>query len=327
MKRSKLPPRWRYRYNAFYYRVPPGQEDRWGGKKEVRLGRTEAEAWRTWFEHLGDDGNGDMTTINAVFDEWWREYVLQHLQPATREIYAYHLLPLRKVFGHMRPGAILPVHAYQYRAKRPKVAGNREVSVLSSALTYAVEKGVITHNPLRGQVSRKGVAAEKPRKRVPTIEELQEFCRLNPHLRGYVALKRITGMRQGQMLALDLTRHWDGEALTPPPSKGGKLTRYTGDPLLTTITAILGARIPRGPLFTTRKGDAMTATGFRSMWARAMRKYVEAGGERFNEHDIRKLVATSAATVEHAQQLLGHQEQKTTSRIYRIGPQSVEVLK
>jgi integrase len=70
----------------------------------------------------------------------------------------------------------------------------------------------------------------------------------------------------------------------------------------------------------------MTATGFRSMWARAMRKFVDAGGERFNEHDIRKLVATAAATVEQAQKLLGHQEQKTTSRIYRIGPQSVEVL-
>jgi integrase len=327
LKQSSLPPRWRFRYGAYYYRVPPGQEARWGGKKEVRLGATEAEAWRTWFEHLGDDGNGDMVTMNHVFDEWWREYVLIHLKPTTREIYQYYLLPLRKVFGEMRPGSILPVHAYKYRAKRPRVAGNREVSVLSSALAYATEKGVITHNPLRGQVTRRGVASEPARQRVPSIEEVAAFCLVNPHLRGYAALKRITGLRQGQLLALDLTQHWDGEVLTPPTSKGGKLTRYTGESIALTIAAILGNRIPRGPLFCTRKGGHMTATGFRSMWARAMRKFVASGGERFNEHDIRKLTATSADSLEHAQMLLGHQEQKTTARVYRIGAQSVEALK
>lgn len=327
MPQSKLPPRWRFRFGAYRYRVPPGQEDRWGGRKEVTLGQTEAEAWRTWYEHLGDDGNGEMADMNAVFDEWWREYVLLHLSPVTRDSYQFHLMPLRKVFGHMRPGAIQAMHAYKYRAKRPRVSGNREVSVLSSALTYAVEKGVIENNPLRGQVSRKGAAKETPRQRVPSLGELAEFCRINPRLAAYVSLKRITGLRQGQMLALDLTKHWDGQSLTPPISKGGRVTAYQGDSLVATVKAILGNRIPRGPLFTDRKGDQWTATAFRSAWRRAMARFVEADGERFNEHDIRKTVATGADTMEQAQALLGHQDQKTTARVYRIGAQKVEALK
>ena len=34
------PKSWRFRYDAYYYRVPIGQEHLWDGKKEFRLGRS-----------------------------------------------------------------------------------------------------------------------------------------------------------------------------------------------------------------------------------------------------------------------------------------------
>ena len=62
------------------------------------------------------------------------------------------------------------------------------------------------------------------------------------------------------------------------------------------------------------------------MWQRAMRKFVAKGGERFNEHDIRKLVANEAENLLHAQRLLGHTSPKVTAQVYRIKPTDAEVL-
>ena len=47
-----LPMRWRHRYGSYYYLVPPGQEDRWDGKREFKLGRTLTEAYKTWAERM-----------------------------------------------------------------------------------------------------------------------------------------------------------------------------------------------------------------------------------------------------------------------------------
>ena len=57
-----------------------------------------------------------------------------------------------------------------------------------------------------------------------------------------------------------------------------------------------------------------------------MKRYVAQGGVWFNEHDVRRRVASDADTLEEAQKLLGHQDPKITARVYRIGPTDVEVL-
>jgi len=275
-------------------------------------------------ERVGDaKTKGD--TMNEVFDKFMVEYVKVHLAESTYEGYRHHLVPLRKFFGDMRPTSIRPVHAYKYMDTRPTVAANREVSVLQSALGFAVRKGVLDRNCLKGQIERKGTAREKPRKRVPSLEELESFCSINPHLRGWVTLKRITGLRQGQMLAINLTEHWDGKTLHPITSKGGRDTRYSGSGLSAAIKNILRDRLPVGPLFINRNGNPVTATGFRSAWQRAMAKFVQIGKERFNEHDIRKTTATEADTLIEAMKLLGHTSPKVTQAVYRLKPEDVEV--
>jgi hypothetical protein len=51
-KRNKqhqgLPRNWRQKHGAYYYRVPKRERDRWDGKTEFRLGKTLAEAYRTY---------------------------------------------------------------------------------------------------------------------------------------------------------------------------------------------------------------------------------------------------------------------------------------
>ena len=316
--------------SGIYYKVPARVRHLWDNRQTFKLGDNEAEAFRTWFARTGGADDLDQITVEYMLDVFMSDYVAQHLSDETYHTYKYHVQPLKRVFGHQHPDEIEPVHVYRYLDHRPRVAGNREASVLSSALTFAVEKGWIKYNLIRGNINRRGARAEKPRTRVPTLEELERFCDINPHLRGYVTLKRITGLRQGQMLKINLTEHWDGKTLTPPASKGGKDTRYSGPPLESAISLILDGRLPVGPLFVNRNGSQETATGFRSKWRRAMARFVlDQGGDnsRFNEHDIRKYTATEAETLEHAQRLLGHQSPKVTAAVYRQGPEDVEVLK
>ncbi len=322
MTQSKHPPRWIKNHGAWYYRVPPGKEAEWDGKKWFWLGRTVGEAYRTWYERIGHDD--EVYTMDDLFNAWWTGYVLPWLAESTHAAYRHHLVPLRKVFGHVRPKSIRASHAYAYRTKRPRVAGNREVSVLSSALTYGVQIGAIDNNPLRGQITRKGANAEPKRERVPTRDEIEAFCKSAPRLRGYITLKLVTGLRKGQLLSINLTEHWDRKThtLTPPPSKGGRAVSYQGETLKYVLADILNGRLERGPLFLNQKANPMTVTGFNSAWRRAMNAF---SGEPFHEHDIRKTVATDAETIELAQKLLGHRHRSTTESVYRIGPVKVDV--
>lgn len=271
--------------------------------------------------------------MNHVFDSWWAEYVIPYLAESTREGYRHYLKKLRLVFGHLPPDILKPTHVFQYKNNRRDkdgnqltTAANREAAVLSSAMNHAVRQGWIEKNILKPACTKIGQYKETPRKRSPSREELERFCEINPKLRGYVTLKRITGLRQGQLLAIDLTRHYDGRYLSPPNSKGGRENQYEGGSLVETIDAILGRRIPRGPLFLNRMGNPVKPSGFKSSWRRAMKKFVDQGGEKFNEHDIRKFVANKAETLEHAQCLLGHQDPRITAQIYRTGRQVVRVL-
>lgn len=266
--KERLPKGWLVHRGRYYYRVPKHARHLWDNKEKFKLGDTREEAAKVFFERVSwiDDGvPGDM---NEVFDAFWDEYVLAQLAEGTRESYRYGIDALRKAFGHMHPAAIKPMHVYQYMDKRTKiVAGNREAAILSSTLTFCVEKGWIEANVIKGQITRRGKRREKPRKRVPTREEIEAFTtatyksfhrpdlkgstafRERPicpdWLRGYIALKMITGLRQGQLLSINLTEHWDAatQTLHPPTAKGGKDTRYTGNGLAQVISAICGDRL------------------------------------------------------------------------------------
>lgn len=337
MKRSALPKglRWRLIRGVIYYDVPKGKEHLWDGKQSFRLGRTLNEAWGTWNERTMEVvEDAPAHTMNQLFTEWYRDYVCAELADSTAETYAHYLKSLRKAFGDMHPAEVTLQHAHQYRKFRldqgKKVAGNRELSALSSCMRFAVDVGYITDNPLEGKLSRKrGVFKEQKRTRVPSLDELVAFCAIEPRLAGWVALKRISGMRQSQMLAINLTEQWDAKAgeLHPKTFKGGQDTIYHGESLAYVVKAILDGRLPRGALFLDSTGQPLKRHQLTGMWTRAMRRYVAAGGEKFNEHDIRKHVAGQAVSLEHAQRLLSHTEPKTTRQVYRLGAERVEVLK
>ena len=103
---------------------------------------------------------------------------------------------------------------------------------------------------------------------------------------------------------------WNGATLAVGAAKGGRATDYSGPGLAAAVEAVLTLRRGRAvrglTLFTTRNGTPYSSDGFRAIWQRAMRAYVDAGNARFTEHDLRAKVASDAGDAGRARDLLGH---------------------
>jgi hypothetical protein len=92
------PKSWRFRYDAYYHRVPTGQEHLWDGKKEFHLGHSLGEAAAEWakrLHHIEHDA-----TVDALLTRYKLD-VIPTKAAATRRGDLQALIDLRKVFGDL----------------------------------------------------------------------------------------------------------------------------------------------------------------------------------------------------------------------------------
>lgn len=320
------PPRWRRHHGAIYYQVPPGSEDEWDGRKSFRLGKTEPEAWVMWYSRLNEPIDGAPRTIGEAIDRYCAE-VLHEKSKRTQQDYLDAFKRLRAVFGHMPPSLVKPKHVYQYMDKRPKVRGNREKAALSALMTECVRWGAIDRNLVR-EVRRN---KEVPRDRYVEDAELEAFKEFaSPMLRAYIEIRMLTGLRQGQILDLKRT-DWDGDRLKATGVKAGRKVIYRGEGLTEAVNALLTLNAEKAVrsiyLLSSRNGTRYTGDGFRSIWHRTMKKYIDAtGAESFAENDLRAKVASGSADLVTASTRLGHQSETTTKRFFRRRPATIHVL-
>ena len=103
---------------------------------------------------------------------------------------------------------------------------------------------------------------------------------------------------------------------------------FAGDGLQAAVEACIRSRpkVRSMNLIATRRGRKYTTDGFRCVWQYAMTKYLESGGERFTEHDLRAKVASDSEDLATAQGRLQHQSASTTNKVYRRAPVKVTVL-
>ena len=339
------PKGWRLKHGAFRYRVPPGLEHLWDGKREFTLGRTEAEAYRTWADRL--ELHREARTVGELLDRYAQQ-IVPTKAPATRRGNLDALRHLRPVFGHMPIAAVKPAHAYRYidlRSQQGRTAARREFEVLRHALTKAVEWGLIETNPLLGQVR-----VERPPGRDRYVEdwEVIEALTLPPRrkhgsvamLQAYIRLKLLTGLRRTDLLRLrtsDLQD--DGIHVTP-----SKTSRTTGarrifewdDALRQVIQQALAARpLDIGPwLFCNRRGEPYQredgrANGFDSIWQRFMARLLAETKtvDRWVERDLRAKAGTDAGDLERARRVLALADSRTALRWYRRKPEKVKPLR
>lgn len=216
---------------------------------------------------------------------------------------------------------------------------NREISVLSAAINYAVKRwGWNISNPVSGLYLK----MPEGRMRWLTREEAQRLLTAGrvsdaPHLYDFLRLALNTGMRRGEMLGLEWRRVDFGEArllLEGIHTKNGK-RRYV--PLNRGALDALKSRLqfrdqfsPGSPwVFVQRNGKPVVQVNF------AFRQACEkAGVEDFRIHDLRHTFASwlvsSGVPLSELRDLLGHSSIVQTERYAHLAPgrlhYAVEIL-
>ena len=342
MRMAHWPARWKQRGRKIYYRPRDDERDKYDGKHWYPLGSNEPEAFATWFRM--QTGAVVPRSIREAIGIYKASDRYANLADKTRREYDRALTNIDAVFGHMRPQDVIPADVYRWMSTLAPVTANRHRSVMLNVMKTCVKHGAIDRNPVREVEPN----PEEERERYVTDEELEQFMAkcCTPFLRAYLGLKLVTGLRQGQLLALRVS-DWNPEGIPPgddpeaplgtllaPGRKRGRDNVYWGEGLKEAVQAALAVRrkvVSHQWLYSTRRGQRYTGDGFRSLWSYAMWKWTtqEGGpkGEHFTEHDVRAKVGSDSEDVPAAQARLQHQSASTTKRTYRRKPATVQVLK
>lgn len=331
-KRNKenksLPKRWRYKDGWYRYRPHGDELAAFNNKAEFYLGKTYSDAM-TEFSRRISYAN-DCCTMGQLFDRYEVE-IVSLKAPATQTSNGYSLRRLRKVFANVPIQQITLQTAFKYRDlcvknESPKKA-NLDIQVLSHALTVANEWGILDSHPLMNRGKKKLAIPIPARDRYVTDAEIIEFGKLLPRKwQLYVMLKLFTGRRKAELLRIrfkDLTE--DGIRFLNGKNKNDAFIKRWSPELREIIKELSAIRVntfPNNYLFASKFGEPYIkedgkTSGFDSMWQRWMRKWVEAGNERFTEHDLRAKVGSDAESLELAQKLLRHSQPATTKKHYR----------
>ncbi len=329
-KRNKenqgLPKRWRFIHNAFYYRVPEGEEYIWDDKKQFRLGKTLAEAHRTFSERIAPFEN--LQTMAELCDRYTTQ-VIPEKAPATQKSNHYSMRRIRKTFGNNAIIAIQPHHLYEYKDRigqtESKKKANLDLELLSHLFTKSIEWGARNDHPMTNKKVVK--YSLSPRRHYVTDQELINFASILPlKWRLYVSLKVWTGRRKGELLRVRISDFTEsGIRFSNNKHSNDSFIVEWNPEIRRIVHSLLNLKRPIASiyLFATREGQPYikpdgSTSGFDSIWQRYMKKALEQEviSERFTEHDLRTKRA-SEMSLKDAQILLRHTSPDTTRRHYR----------
>ncbi len=295
------------------------------GGKPMNLGTDKAEALRKVLDLSAK--TPDWGTVDHLWREFkesrqWRDYA-----DGTKVDYEQCSGPLLAVFGKTPAVAVRPADIGIYLDKRSAgVRANREISLMSNLMALAVRRGLITQNPCRDIKRNK----ERPRTRQVEPAELVAFLdwaqtqgRTGVVLSGLAEFCALAGSRRVEFLDMLWTQVSDSKVrLRRAKQHDGKVvwehieTTPALDDLLGRLRAI-AADDKIGHVFPNTKGNAYTASGFKTMWGRLMGKAKKAGviEEHFVFHDLRAYHVTQYRKQTGALPNL-HADPGTTARIY-----------
>ena len=307
---KRIMPNLYLRHRVYYYVGRVSGKVKW-----IRLSDNFKEALIKYADLRGDS-SVDGTVSSAIHK--YRTEVLPSKAKKTQADRAYQLDRLDKVFGRMPLDSVKPKHMQEYLTQRDKpIAANREVKLLGQIYRRARVWGLATTNPVEDVYYN----PEKSRDRELTDAEfiqLQETAL--PTVRAVIQFAYLTGMRRGDLLTLKITDLED-EGIRNRQNKTDRKQYFSWTPALRMAAKAAMAcrstpkvRYINTPawLFTNRKGQQITVTGFNSSWRRLRTK---CGLTDLHFHDIRGKAATDAKRkggIEYAQALLGHENVSQT---------------
>ena len=290
------------------------------------LGRIYSKAMAEYGQLTGPDSI--CKTISELLDR----YLLEVAPLKAESSYKANISAskyIRAALGGIHIEQLTPQLIYQYTNARKKtpVSANRELALLSHMYKYAIFWGYTKTNPCIKLMRYK----ETPRDRYIENWEYMAFREFAGPLVGtYMDFKLLTGLRKCDILRIKLNHiQDDGIHIHISKSKKAILIEWS-DLLREAVRNIrkLGRPVKGMYLFTTRKGQPYSDSGFSSIWQRKMRKAIKEGiiNERFRDHDIRAKTGSDSKNLQQASELLGHADKKITERHYRRREQKVSPL-
>lgn len=325
----KLPTNMRYKSGRYWYiarqsRPHPSGHGRIRTEKWHSLGKTWFEARREYWEIVGGQTHSGRSIIDML--NRFESDCLPGLKTATQRDYAQRLGTLRKYFTEFTDvRQIRPRHAYDYHDLRGGITSSRrDIAVLSSALSHAVQWGWLDRNPFIGLRFK----IKKPAKRVPTLEAMNAVIAVaDDQIRALMRLGYVTALRKSDLLALPFPK-LDCDSLPITISKTGSEVEFRGDAVMAAVAearaarrSVVGPNLTRY-LFGRRDGGRWTLQGFDSIFKRLVKK----AGVDFQFHDLRRLRLTEFQA-EHgsdaARALADHSSVTTTERYISASSRTV----
>lgn len=307
------------------------------GQKPIPLSRDLGEALTKYAAIISASWSG--RTLGDVIDRYRLEILPLKKSARTRKNEGLHLDNLRKTFADMLPDSVTAQHCYRYMDMRRDRDGNpapsaarHEIALLGHVFAKAIRWGVCVNNPVR--TVEKSIE-RKPKRYVNDEEYRHVWNCSTERMRVAMDLALLTGLRRGDLIGLrksDLT----DEGIIVRPSKTADTTAVA---LLIERTPELDAVLERakrikphiGPgnfLLRTREGNGYTADGFSANFRRAVDKAIKKHSiARFAFHDIRRKSASDSASIQEAQERLGHSSEAVTRRFYIARPVRVRPLR
>jgi len=276
-------------------------------------------------------------SLDEYVTRWLAEHVKPFRKSSTYDIYATQWrLWGKPALGSVPLAALTRNHIKELVARMTKAGKSHAymkgtVGALSSALTRAVDEGLLAVNPCARALPRLNSAETVRVASALTKEQLSRLlavCRERlPRYYPLVLLWARTGLRLREALALqwgdlDFERHLIAVRRTLTP-KGNTYLPKSGKPRLVDLSQQLAATLTamRPPLasasswvFPSKKGTPLSADNFRRrVWRRL---FAYAGLPYVRIHDLRHTFATlllaEGESIAYVQQQLGHTSIRTT---------------
>ena len=302
---KNLPPRMFHKHGAFYYVTRINGKQKW-----FRLDKDYQLALYKYADMEGK--TTDKGTVSGLIQRY-RSDVLPGKAAKTQADRKWQLDRLDKVFGKMRLEAVTPPHIQQYLDKREKkISANREIKLLSTLYRHAISWGLCSSNPCESAFYH----PEPGRDRYITDAEFERLkTNSDPMMRAVIEFAYLVGARRQDILKLERKDITD-DGVYIRQGKTGKRQLFYMTPELDRVIKS-AKRVNRKAknlkyLFTNKKGQQITATGFNSAWRR-LREAV--GLVDVNFHDIRAKAITDAYQergLDYAQKLGGHENRDQT---------------
>jgi integrase len=283
------------------------------GKKFVRLGSDKSEAEREWHRRMAAKGTmaevAPETSVAVILDRFLG-WCKTNRAADTHAWYEHYLESLRAfdlgggvTLGGLTLSAIKPTHVDNWiQSQYGDLSGSTRNAAGRCALrafNWAVEKGEIPKNPI------KGIEKARPSKRKVYIDEKQwvsivaEFSADDPFA-DFITIMRETGCRPQEARAVEAL-HWNRDDATwvfpVDESKGKREARVV--PLnnrATEITRRLALKYPFGPLFRNEDGEPWSRHSINCRFKRLSERLTKRIGTKFKvfAYAIRHTFVTDA---------------------------------